>query len=65
MPFSPPERGESPLAHLLYAAEYLSGSEEDLPSLVRLETSLKGIGLAWEDVGDYTVSALGEWLAAA
>jgi putative nucleotidyltransferase with HDIG domain len=60
-----PERAESPLAHLLYTAEYLSGSEEDLPSLVRLETSLKGIGLASEDLGDYTVSALGEWLAAA
>jgi putative nucleotidyltransferase with HDIG domain len=60
-----PEKAEGPLAHLLYVAEYVSGSEEDLPSLIRLETSLKGIGLAWDDVGDYTVSALGGWLAAA
>ena len=60
-----PENTESPLAHLLYVAEYVSGSEEDLPSIIRLEASLKGIGLAWDDVGDYTVSALGRWLAAA
>ena len=43
-------RPESPLAYLLYAAEYLSGSEEDLPSIVRLESSLKGIGLDWDDL---------------
>jgi len=59
------ERAEGPLAHLLYVAEYLSGSEEDLPSIIRLEASLKGIGLAWEEVGDCTVSAVGSWLAAA
>ena len=60
-----PEKAESSLAHLLYIAEDLSGSEEDLPSLIRLEASLKGIGLALDDASDCTVSALGEWLAAA
>ena len=60
-----PEKARNPLAHLLYVAEYLSGSEEDLPSTIRLESSLKGIGLTWDDVCDCTVSALGGWLAAA
>jgi putative nucleotidyltransferase with HDIG domain len=60
---------ESSLGHLLYVAEFLSGSEEDLPSdlpsLIRLEASRKGIGLSWDAIGDCTVSALGCWLAAA
>ena len=60
-----PENAEGPLAHLLYIAEYLSGSEEDLPSIIRLEVSLKRLGLALDDIADYTVSALGSWLAAA
>ena len=60
-----PEKAETPLAHLLYLAEYLSGAEEDLPSLIRLESSLKGIGLEWDDVCDCTVSTLGSWLVAA
>jgi putative nucleotidyltransferase with HDIG domain len=60
-----PEKAASPLGYLLYVAEYLSGSEEDLPSIIRLEASLKSIGLAWDDVGYCTVSALGSWLAAA
>ena len=60
-----PERADSPLAHLLYVAEYLSGAEEDLPSSIRLESSLRGIGLTWEEIRDCTVSALGSWLAAA
>ena len=60
-----PERADSPLAHLLYVAEYLSGAEEDLPSGIRLESSLRGIGLTWEEIRDCTVSALGSWLAAA
>jgi putative nucleotidyltransferase with HDIG domain len=59
------ERAESTLAYLLYVAEYLSGSEEDLPSIIRLEASLKGLGLAWDEVGECKVSALGSWLAAA
>ena len=40
-----PERAENSLAHLLYVAEYLTGAEEDLPSALRLESSLSGIGL--------------------
>jgi hypothetical protein len=60
-----PEKAESPLAYLLYVAEHLIGSEEDLPSLIRLEVSLKGLGLAWDDIADCTVSAVGSWLAAA
>jgi putative nucleotidyltransferase with HDIG domain len=60
-----PEKAESPLAHLLYLAECLSGSEEDLPSIVRLETALRGIRLQWNDIRDCKVSALGSWLAAA
>ena len=60
-----PERAENPLAHLLYVAEYLTGAEEDLPSASRLETSLNGIGLEWDDVQNRAVSSLGNWLAAA
>jgi putative nucleotidyltransferase with HDIG domain len=60
-----PEKAQSPLAYLLYVAEYLSGADEDLPSTIRLESSLKGIGLSWDDVCDCTISALGSWLAAA
>lgn len=60
-----PESAESPLAHLLYLAEFLSGSEEDLPSVVRLEISMKGARLSWDDVGRCKVSPLGTWLAAA
>jgi putative nucleotidyltransferase with HDIG domain len=60
-----PEKAESPLAHLLYLAEYLSGAEEDLPSIVRLETALSGARLQWGDIQDRKVSDLGNWLAAA
>lgn len=60
-----PEDTKNPLAYLLYVAEHLSGSQEDLPSLLRLGTSLKGLGLEWDNVGDCNVSALGVWLAAA
>ena len=60
-----PEAAEGPLTYLLYLAELLSESEEDLPSIVRVETSLKGVGLTWDQVGECTVSALGRWLAAA
>jgi len=60
-----PEQVQNPLAHLLYLGEFLSGSEEDLPSIVRLQVSLRGIGMMWDDVGDCRVSALGLWLAAA
>jgi len=60
-----PERTDAPLGFLLYLAECLSGSEEDLPSLVRLERSLQGIGLVWSQVEDCCVSDLGCWIAAA
>lgn len=60
-----PEKSQQRLAALLYLAEFLSGSEEDLPSVVRLTGALKSMGLAWEDVGGFTVSHVGQWLAAA
>ncbi|MEO8592054.1 MAG: HDOD domain-containing protein [Candidatus Solibacter sp.] len=60
-----PEETGNPLAHLLYLAEHLSGSDEDLPSLVRLEASLRALGLKLGDIDGYTVSALGCWLAVA
>ena len=60
-----PEAAESPLAYLLYLTESLSEPEDDLPSIIRVEASLKGIGLAWDQVGSCRVSALGRWLAAA
>ncbi|HLK66931.1 MAG TPA: HDOD domain-containing protein [Bryobacteraceae bacterium] len=60
-----PETAGSPLAHLLYLAEYLSGAEEDLPSFLRLEMALRGTGLRWEDVRECKVSELGNWLVAA
>jgi putative nucleotidyltransferase with HDIG domain len=59
------EKAESPLAYVLYLSEYLRGSEEDLPSIIRLEASRKGLGISWDEIGDCTVSALGNWLAAA
>ncbi len=60
-----PENASHPLVFLLYLAEFLSASEEDLPSIIRLEISLKGLGLAWADVADCRVSPVGCWLAAA
>jgi putative nucleotidyltransferase with HDIG domain len=60
-----PEKAETPLAHLLYLAEYLSGAEEDLPSILLLNVAMRGTRLQWEDIRDCRVSALGSWLAAA
>ena len=60
-----PEKTENPLADLLYVAEHLGGAGEDLPSAIRLESALSGIGLTWDEVSDCTVSTLGSWLAAA
>ena len=60
-----PEETETPLASLLYIAEYLSGAEEDLYSEVRLQSSLRVAKLKWGDIADYTTSPLGQWLAAA
>ena len=60
-----PEGAESLGADVLYVAEQVSGSEEDLPSGIRLQESLHRIGLTWEDIGNCTVSAVGTWLTAA
>jgi putative nucleotidyltransferase with HDIG domain len=59
------ECAENGLSYVLYLAEHVSGSEEDLPSVVRLSISLKGTGLTWEDIEACNVSKLGCWLAAA
>ena len=60
-----PEKADGPLAPILYLAEFLSGSEEDLPSAVRLDGSLRRLGIGWQDLEGCKVSALGCWLAAA
>lgn len=60
-----PEKGKSTLGCLLYLAEFVSESDEDLPSLARLTVSLKDTKLSWDDLRDCTVSRLGQWLAAA
>ena len=38
-----PERGGSPLSMLLYLAEYVSGSDEDIPSARRLHQAVNGL----------------------
>jgi putative nucleotidyltransferase with HDIG domain len=43
-----PEQAESPMASLLYVAEFWSGSEEDLPSALRLARALELTGLSAE-----------------
>jgi putative nucleotidyltransferase with HDIG domain len=60
-----PETASSPLAHLLYLAEYLTGSQEDLPSASRLELALNGLGLSAADLARCARSDVGGWLAAA
>jgi HD-like signal output (HDOD) protein len=60
-----PEKADLAMAHVLYLAEHLSGAEEDLPSIVRLDAALRGAQLQWKDIRDHQVSALGNWLAAA
>ena len=59
------ENAKSPLVHVLYVAESLTGEEEDLQAPVCLETALKGVGLSAAEIGDCEVSPLGTWLAAA
>lgn len=51
-----PEETGDRFAHLLYLAEYLAGSEEDLPSQVRLQAALDGLGMTVEAAGDCLVS---------
>jgi putative nucleotidyltransferase with HDIG domain len=60
-----PETATSPLAHLLYVAEHLTGSQEDLPSAARLGMALDGLGLAAKDLIGCAPSEVGSWLAAA
>jgi putative nucleotidyltransferase with HDIG domain len=60
-----PETATSPLAYLLYLAEHLAGAQEDLPSSLRLEMALDGLGLAAADLDHRAPSQLGSWLAAA
>ncbi len=60
-----PESATTPLAHLLYLAEHLAGAQEDLPSPLRLEQALEGLGMAAADLERCTRSQLGCWLAAA
>ncbi len=44
-----PENGSTPLASVLYLAEYWSGSQEDLPSLPRLRFAFDQLGLQPKD----------------
>jgi putative nucleotidyltransferase with HDIG domain len=60
-----PERSSTVLACLLYLAEYMSGSKEDLASRPRLDLSLSRLGLRHADLGGCTRSQVGTWLAAA
>jgi putative nucleotidyltransferase with HDIG domain len=60
-----PETATSPLAYLLYLAEHLAGAQEDLPSSLRLEMALDGLGLTAADLDRCAPSQLGSWLAAA
>jgi len=53
------------LAHVLYLAEHLSCSDEDLPSSLRLSIALKRLGLREEQIEDCGGSQVGAWLAAA
>jgi hypothetical protein len=58
-----PNRGRIDQPIIVESTGCDSGSKEDLSSAFRLESSLKDIGLEWDDVCDCTVSTLG-WLAA-
>ncbi|MBL8213223.1 MAG: HDOD domain-containing protein [Bryobacterales bacterium] len=46
-----PERNDSNLTHLLYLAEHCSGSNEDLPSLARLNRALEKTGIDQQQLG--------------
>jgi putative nucleotidyltransferase with HDIG domain len=60
-----PEVTDCRLAHVLYLAEYLSGSEEDLPSALRMTVALKSLGLCDAQIENCCGSQVGAWLAAA
>jgi putative nucleotidyltransferase with HDIG domain len=60
-----PETATGRLSHVLYLAEYLAGSNEDLPSSLRLALSLQNLGLSEEEIESCGGSQVGAWLAAA
>jgi HD-like signal output (HDOD) protein len=60
-----PEKAVSPLAHVLYLAEFLAGGEEDIPSHRRLAIALDSFGLCFEETVELKASQISEWLAAA
>lgn len=43
-----PERSELPMASLLYLAEFMTESQEDLPSYVRMQTATRSAGISIE-----------------
>jgi putative nucleotidyltransferase with HDIG domain len=45
-----PEQGDSPLAAILYLAEFLTGAEEDRPSAARLQAAGDRVGLTLADI---------------
>ncbi len=56
-----PERSASPLASLLYVAEFVSDSDEDLPSYVRLNAACRQAGIDADviaEIGRQDVSSL-------
>jgi putative nucleotidyltransferase with HDIG domain len=60
-----PEATDCRLAHVLYLAEYLACSNENLPSSLRLDVALKNLGLCQRQIESYSGSQVGAWLAAA
>ncbi|MBL8230049.1 MAG: HDOD domain-containing protein [Bryobacterales bacterium] len=56
-----PERTTSPLAHLLYLAEYWTNSQEDLPSLARLQHALRALELTPEKLKVLGDRPMPEW----
>ncbi len=60
-----PEAASGPLPGLVYLAEQLAGSDEDLPSEARLHLALVQTGLTERDMQGCERSGVGNWLAAA
>jgi HD superfamily phosphohydrolase YqeK len=46
-----PERSSSPLASLLYIAEFVADSDEDLPSYARLASACRQAGIDADAIG--------------
>lgn len=47
-----PERSELPLASLLYLAEFMAESHEDLPSYVRMQAATRAAGISMERLAE-------------